>query len=157
MQASGAQNYDNQEHACVQAVLQQEGWSGLLGRGLLCTMLREIPAYALYFSVYGSLMQTDWLASASVQQLAPGLYGAVAGCACWLPIYPIDVIKTAVQNTEGGSDGSAERSPWQVATEIYATAGPAAFWDGIAPRLLRQAVNHAVTFSVYESILQGQS
>lgn len=152
MQAGGS-TYEGREDQAFQAVLKTEGWKGLLGRGLFCTMLREVPAYSLYFGVYGALM--NW--SAMADQLgpaAPMLFGATAGCACWLPIYPIDVVKTFIQNTEGGDkDHGHDMSLIQVASELHQDHGIGVFWDGLAPRLLRQAVNHATTFALYEALL----
>jgi hypothetical protein len=152
MQAGGS-TYEGRADQAFQAVLKTEGWKGLMGRGLFCTMLREIPAYSLYFGVYGALMNwsmmTDQLGPA-----APLLYGATAGCLCWLPIYPIDVVKTFIQNTEGGGSEHGEGlSLIQVASELYQDHGIGVFWDGLAPRLLRQAVNHATTFALYEVLM----
>jgi Mitochondrial carrier protein len=156
MQCADHECYQGDETQCMDAVLQQEGWKGLLGRGLGCTMLREIPAYSLYFGVYGGLQAycTD-LSAFLGPSLTPALYGAAAGMACWLPIYPIDVIRTVALNTEGNDDDTNNQSPWDMAVNLYQTAGLEAFYDGLGARLLRQAVNHAVTFSVYESLMKA--
>jgi solute carrier family 25 carnitine/acylcarnitine transporter 20/29 len=152
MQAGGS-TYQGRDDQAFQAVLKTEGWKGLLGRGLFCTMLREIPAYSLYFGVYGTLINWNQ-GTENLGPWAPLLFGATAGCACWLPIYPIDVVKTFIQNTEGnGPDQANETSIIQVATELYQIHGFGVFWDGLAPRLLRQAVNHATTFALYERLL----
>lgn len=155
MQAGG-NTYQGRDDQALQAVLKTEGWKGLLGRGLFCTMLREIPAYSLYFGVYGALMNLSELTE-PLGTAAPLIYGATAGCACWLPIYPIDVVKTVIQNTEGGSDVvsslAEEPSIFQVASKLYQEHGLGVFYDGLAPRLLRQAVNHATTFALYETLL----
>ena len=147
MQAAG-QEYKGQEDQCLKAVLQTEGWKGLMGRGLACTMVREVPAYSLYFGVYEGLQQWSTVAD-QLGPLAPLIFGAIAGMACWIPIYPIDVVKTVIQNTKGEYK---ERSAWEVTSELYQTHGLSVFYDGIAPRLLRQAVNHAVTFGVYDAL-----
>lgn len=147
MQAGG-QNYKGKEDVCVKAVLKTEGWKGLMGRGLACTMVREIPAYSLYFGVYGGLQQ--WTSVADhLGPLAPPIFGAIAGCACWIPIYPIDVVKTVIQNTRGEEK---EKNAIEVIGDLYQNHGPQVFYDGIAPRLLRQAVNHAVTFAIYDGL-----
>ena len=147
-----AQDDSCNDHDCVSAVLHHEGWTGLLGRGLGCTMLREIPAYSLYFGVYGALQTYGTAVTACLgPTLATAVYGATAGCACFVPIYPIDVVKTLVQNTQGcAAETPDNKTSWQVAIDLYQTAGLGAFWEGIGPRMLRQALNHAVTFSVYD-------
>jgi len=164
MQCSDHECYHGNEKECANAVLKQEGLKGFLTRGLGCTMIREIPAYSLYFGVYGGLQAycSDWTAILG-PTLSPALYGAAAGMACWLPIYPIDVIRTVALNTEGDDKDSADdeanttttnKSPWEIAVDLYESAGWEAFYDGLGARLLRQAVNHAVTFSVYEVLLK---
>jgi len=145
MQAAPPGTYAN-ELDCLQAILRKEGWTGLFGRGLGPTLAREVPSYGMYFSIYGFLMQTDvatWLGS-----FAPLLFGAFSGCACWLPVYPIDVVKTVVQNTEGG-----DTSTWEVMSDLYKTGGMGAFFDGLTPKMIRAAINHAVTFYMYDQIL----
>ena len=123
-------------------------------------MLREIPAYSLYFGVYGGLQAyCGGLTAFLGPTMAAALYGATAGCACWLPIYPIDVIRTAALNTEGDNmdddSSSSKKSAWELAVDLYETAGWEAFYDGLGARLARQAVNHAVTFSVYEMLMRA--
>jgi hypothetical protein len=144
MQAS--KTYKN-EWDCIQALLQTEGLKGLLGRGLGPTLAREIPSYGLYFWTYGLLTQAFDLGP-----LTPMVFGALSGMACWIPVYPIDVVKTLVQNTSG-EEGSV--SSWSVCRQLYNDGGVRAFFDGLTPKLLRAAVNHAVTFTIYDSIMKS--
>ena len=137
---------------------------------MCCTRFR----YSLYFGVYGALQTyCGGGDSGTTSLLGPtgtaALYGAIAGCACWLPIYPIDVIRTMALNTDGSktskmgdneydddnNDDDDAHNPWQIAVHLYQTAGWQAFYDGLGARLLRQAVNHAVTFSVYEGLMSA--
>jgi hypothetical protein len=149
-QQKGGENAYANELECLQAILKSEGVAGLLGRGLGPTLAREVPSYAIYFCVYGLLMQTPL--ALSLGKTAPLVFGATAGCACWIPVYPIDSVKTLVQNTEGGADNSV--SAWEVAADLYSRGGVAAFFDGLTPKMLRAAVNHAVTFWVYATVLE---
>jgi len=139
--------YSN-ELECIKVVLQNEGWSGLMGRGLGPTLAREIPSYGIYFFVYGLLSTMPY--TEYMGKLAPLVNGALSGMACWVPVYPIDVVKTLVQNTDG-NDG--EVSPLAIAKELYADGGVNAFFDGLTPKMLRAAVNHAVTFFVYDCLI----
>jgi hypothetical protein len=146
MQASSA--YRNEWH-CLTVILETEGWQGLFSRGLGPTLAREIPSYGLYFWTYG------WLTSGSMLDLgalSPLVFGAMAGMAAWIPVYPIDVVKTRIQNT-AGMRGEQE-SAWQVMRQVYAEGGVGAFFDGLTPKLLRAAVNHATTFTIYDLIMQ---
>ena len=81
---------------------------------------------------------------------APLLCGAISGCACWIPVYPIDVVKTLVQNTEGGS---SSESAIDVAIQLYKDEGIQVFFNGLTPKMLRASVNHAVTFWVYDMVI----
>lgn len=149
-QKGGDNSYAN-EIECLRAILNREGLVGLLGRGLGPTLAREVPSYAIYFCVYGLLMQTPL--AIALGNVAPLVFGATAGCACWIPVYPIDSIKSLVQNTEGGADHTV--STWDVAADLYRRGGVAAFFDGLTPKMLRAAVNHAVTFWVYARVLEA--
>jgi len=148
MQASNGV-YEN-ELDCLQAILKSpQGFLGLLGRGLGPTLAREVPSYGIYFMVYGKLMQTS-LAASLGSPVAPLLFGALTGMACWIPVYPIDVVKTLVQNSDGGTSYDS----WQVAKTLYHQRGIDGFFDGLTPKMLRTAVNHSVTFYVYDIVLQ---
>jgi len=155
MQASNSNDDDNDdaysnEFQCVKIVLRNEGWMGLMGRGLAPTLVREIPSYGIYFFLYGILSQLPM--AESMGKLAPLINGALSGMGCWIPVYPIDVVKTLVQNSDGGDDAGSS-SAIDVAKELYADGGVNAFFDGLTPKMLRAAVNHAVTFSVYDVIM----
>ena len=76
---------------CARTILTQDGLQGLVLRGIDATILREIPGYALYFVIYHELMQAG---SPALGSFAPLLCGAAAGCLSWIPVYPIDVVKT---------------------------------------------------------------
>jgi len=147
MQAQQNSLYAN-ELECVRAVLQNEGWTGLFSRGLGPTLVREVPSYGIYFVVYGVLMQTA--VAENLGSVAPLIFGAISGCACWIPVYPVDVVKTLVQNTEGGADDS---SAIDVAIQLYKDEGVGAFFNGLTPKMLRASVNHAVTFWVYDLMM----
>jgi hypothetical protein len=148
MQAQQNSVYAN-ELECIKAVLENEGWTGLFSRGLGPTLLREVPSYAIYFVVYRVLMQTA--IAGSLGSVAPLVCGAMSGCACWIPVYPIDVVKTLVQNTEGGGSSSA----MDVAVKLYNDEGIGAFFNGLTPKMLRASVNHAVTFWVYDLVMSA--
>ena len=50
----GSRTYFN-EIQCAEAVLRNEGWTGLMGRVLDTTLVREIPSYGSHFFLYGIL------------------------------------------------------------------------------------------------------
>jgi solute carrier family 25 carnitine/acylcarnitine transporter 20/29 len=133
---------------CLKNVLEHERLQGLMFRGLGPTLFREVPAYTIYFCTYG------WLHYTFGDHVVPGatlLYGALAGGLCVLPSYPADVIKTLVQNSNGSDEDDVDM--WKIVHDIYETQGMAGFWDGLSPRMLRAAINHAVTFATYNALL----
>jgi solute carrier family 25 carnitine/acylcarnitine transporter 20/29 len=66
-------------------------------------------------------------------------------------VYPIDVVKTLVQN----SDGSDDISGLKVAKQLFEERGIRGFFDGLTPKMLRAAVSHSVTFYVYDIMLRA--
>jgi len=147
MQAGEAGTYSSPIE-CIAALIRSDGLLGLAFRGLGATLLREVPAYALYFVSY-DLVKEALLAGASVPAaLIPLLGGAVAGAMAWIPVYPIDVVKTQIQVEMDGGD--SDGSFLVTARRLWAKGGFAIFWDGIGPKLARAVVNHAVTFYVFD-------
>jgi len=149
-QAEAAGTYKN-GLVCAQEIIATDGFVGFMTRGLGPTLLRETPSYGLYFVLYSLLMESpiDVLGV-----FAPLLAGALAGCGAWIPVYPIDVVKTQIQNTAG-----EERAPsaMRAAQDLYARGGVAIFWDGLESKMLRAATNHAVTFFVFDACTQWLS
>jgi len=146
MQASPSDYYKN-EADVLDRILRKDRWEGLLTRGLGATIAREVPSYGLFFSIYGSLMGT-YEASLLGPVFAPLLFGAVSGIGSRVPVYPFDVVKTLVQNSEGGDEGQST-SAFDTAVQLYKEGGITAFFDGVESKIIRAAVNHAVTFLVY--------
>jgi solute carrier family 25 carnitine/acylcarnitine transporter 20/29 len=76
--------------------------------------------------------------------------------ACWLPVYPIDVVKTRMQNTKGGKANASEGlsvNAISVAIVMYRTEGIGAFFNGLVILLLRAAISNGVTFWIYDMIM----
>ena len=137
--------------ACMREIIAHDGVLGLLTRGLLATLAREVPAYLLYLITFEVLKAG--LLEQKVTPTSPlvGLVGgAGAGIMAWLPVYPIDVVKTQLQTSVRGDKRATMLS---VATTLWRERGPTAFCDGLMPKLARAVVNHAVTFVVYEQIV----
>ena len=146
MQASNT--YKN-EIDCLKSIVETSGVLGLFSRGLGPTLAREVPSYGIYFLIYGLLIQLP--IAADLGHFAPLIFGALTGMASWIPVYPIDVVKTLVQN----SDGSEDVSSIEVAKQLYKENGLGGFFDGLTPKMIRAAVNHSVTFYIYDIILNA--
>jgi hypothetical protein len=144
MQASEKSFYENELH-CAEAVISAEGWEGLLVRGLGTTIAREVPSYAVYFVLYGFLMQTP--IAIFLGGFAPLIFGALSGCASWLPVYPVDVVKTLIQNTEG-KEGHVHHV-WDVIHELYSES---VYCHGTFYSITNYAIYHTVLESKSEDV-----
>ena len=149
MQASEAYTYDG-PLGCARELVRTDGINGLLTRGLGATLLREVPAYGFYFVSYDLVKAALLDGALDVSpQLIPLIGGAVAGAMSWIPVYPIDVVKTNIQVLDGAN---GDEGFLGTAATLWKTGGLSAFWDGINPKLARAVVNHAVTFYVFEYV-----
>ena len=161
--------YRNEFH-CIRVVIKNEGFFGLMCRGLGITLLREIPEYSLYFTIYGLLMETH--AAQVLGYGAPLIFGAISGIVSTIPTLPFDKVKTIIQNTEGSrprkgeieevngeerddfideiEDESRYHSSWsEVASKIYEDGGPMAFFDGFESNIMSAGVYSGTTFLIY--------
>lgn len=148
MQADDTNTYAN-EIDCATKVLAQDGMEGLFFRGIDATLIREVPGYAIYFIVYSVLMSTEF--AAYLGPSAPLFCGAAAGVGSWIPVYPFDVVKTNMQNTQGDENS---KNFFKTSIGMYKKYGIGVFWDGITPKCLRAAVNHSITFYIYDAIMR---
>lgn len=70
----------------------------------------------------------------------------------WAPVYPVDVVKTLIQANDGTEESS---SALDVSIQLFQDRGIGGFFDGITPKMLRAAVNHSVTFFIYDFIFSA--
>lgn len=120
---------------CVSKILRTEGVRGLT-RGLEATIARTVPQVAVYYYAYGAAKE-DY-------KLDPLIAGGIAGMACWAVGLPLDAIKTRIQASEGLSLMNCTR-------QIMREAGPAGFYKGWRPVMLRAAIANAVCFKAIET------
>eukprot|EP00607_Mallomonas_marina_P002868 CAMPEP_0182428432 /NCGR_PEP_ID=MMETSP1167-20130531/23024_1 /TAXON_ID=2988 /ORGANISM="Mallomonas Sp, Strain CCMP3275" /LENGTH=245 /DNA_ID=CAMNT_0024611355 /DNA_START=327 /DNA_END=1067 /DNA_ORIENTATION=+ len=159
MQSDKTGKYSS-ELDCLQQVLAKDGLIGWLTRGLDGTVIRELPATMIYFGLYSVLIHST--VGEMLGPVAPLLCGGVAGTLSWAPNYHSDVIKTHMQHTHGGADvlqdGSGDMingyNYFDTAKLLYKRDGSGVFFEGMAPKLMRAGVNHAVTFLVYDYIMK---
>lgn len=77
------------------------------------------------------------------------LCSAAAGCVSWIPVYPIDVVKTIVQ-----SDRTGSKNTLHVACQLLREGGVPAFFHGMGLKLIRASIGHGVTFFVYDIMMR---
>ena len=75
----------------VKSIIEKSGFKGL-SRGLGITVLREVPAFGLYFSSY------EWMVNLKKDSAAwVFTAGGISGIISWIFTYPIDMVKTRLQ------------------------------------------------------------
>ncbi|TKY88797.1 hypothetical protein EX895_002428 [Sporisorium graminicola] len=134
-------------------------------RGFWVTVLREVPAYAGFytgFELAKSAFRT-YLPSNSTQGAttlpvwALMLSGSCGGICNWLACYPLDVLKSRIQLTDsplpkGFGGPLLFKYISQHAQQIYTSEGARAFWVGLTPTLLRAVPAAAATFTTFELV-----
>jgi solute carrier family 25 carnitine/acylcarnitine transporter 20/29 len=127
--------------------LYREGGVRSVFRGSAATLARDGPGSAAYFAAYEyikrKLTPVDPVTGKPSGQLsltAITCAGAAAGVAMWIPVFPIDTVKSRLQTAEGNvSVGSIVR-------EVYGRGGVKAFFPGFGPALARAVPANAATF-----------
>eukprot|EP00128_Syssomonas_multiformis_P015411 Colp12_sorted_trinity150504_noHs@19901 len=151
-------NYGYKELAGV--VVKSVRTEGVLSlwRGLVPTLLRDVPFSAIYWSSYetvGGILQQR--ASLKEGQKKPFWIsftaGAVSGMIAATITTPFDVVKTNLQVTMGelGEGATQERPPtWRVMRSIVAQQGVGGLFTGLTARIAKVAPACAVMISSYE-------
>jgi len=125
--------------------LYKEGGIRSVFRGSAMTLARDGPGSAAYFAAYEVVKRrlTPKNADGSPGKLslpAVCVAGGAAGVAMWIPVFPIDTIKSRLQSAEGRPTIGG------VVREVYGRGGLKAFFPGIGPALARAVPANAATF-----------
>ncbi|KAG2522961.1 hypothetical protein JM16_004567 [Phytophthora kernoviae] len=150
--------FDTNLHV-VRHVLHHEGMRGLY-RGMVPTLIRDVPFSGLYVLIYTRL-RDSW-----VQQFPHvpvyGVHfssGVVAGVMATTLVHPADVVKTRMQlaimvNQGTGEAASIQNSLTlrQTVAKIYRHEGLRGFTKGILPRVVKRTLSTAVTWTIYEQL-----
>ncbi|CAF9905363.1 MAG: carnitine transporter [Heterodermia speciosa] len=127
--------------------LYKEGGLKSVFRGSAMTLARDGPGSAAYFATYEymkrRLTPKDAVTGKPQGELslsAVTVAGACAGVAMWIPVFPVDTIKSRLQSAEGKPTiGGTIRG-------LYANGGLKAFFPGFAPAMARAVPANAATF-----------
>nr|CAD2137746.1 unnamed protein product [Meloidogyne enterolobii] len=133
-------------------IVKTEGFKGLY-QGLTATMVKQGSNQAIRFFVMETLK--DWYrggdSSKSVSKPVVGLFGAIAGAASVYGNTPVDVVKTRMQ----GLEAKKYKNTFDCAKQIWVKEGFFAFYKGTVPRLSRVCLDVAITFMIYDSIMEA--
>ncbi|KAI9036647.1 carnitine:acyl carnitine antiporter [Aspergillus affinis] len=130
--------------------LYKEGGIRSVFRGSAMTLARDGPGSAAYFAAYEyikrSLTPKDENGNVTGELSMPAVLtaGGAAGIAMWIPVFPVDTIKSRLQSAPGRPTiGGTIRS-------VYASGGFKAFFPGFGPALARAVPANAATFAGVE-------
>ncbi|KAK7552508.1 mitochondrial carrier domain-containing protein [Phyllosticta paracitricarpa] len=125
--------------------LYREGGLRSVFRGSAMTLARDGPGSAAYFATYEVIKRrlTPKNPDGSPGQLsltAVMAAGGAAGVAMWIPVFPVDTVKSRLQSAEGNvTVGGVVRQLWKA-------GGARAFFPGIGPAMCRAVPANAATF-----------
>lgn len=114
-----------------------------LYQGLSSTFTREMPGFAIYFSVYES-MKDNISTQRNLTMIDHFVMGGISGFLAWFFIYPQDIVKTRIQAA------TTKKTPVEIIREIYKHNGVKGFFRGFHLALLRAVPLHAGTFAMFE-------
>ncbi|XP_032804030.1 mitochondrial basic amino acids transporter [Petromyzon marinus] len=131
---------------CLRKIYQREGVRGI-NRGMVCTLLRETPAFGFYFLTYDVLTRHLGCEPDDPSLIPKLLFaGGMSGIASWLSTYPFDVVKSRLQ-----ADGVGGESRYAGITDCfrqsYRQEGWRMFTRGLVSTLLRAFPVNAATFA----------
>ncbi|KAF1816040.1 mitochondrial carrier [Eremomyces bilateralis CBS 781.70] len=125
--------------------LYKEGGVRSVFRGSAMTLARDGPGSAAYFASYEYIKRrlTPKDANGNPGELsltAVCAAGGAAGVAMWIPVFPVDTIKSRLQSAEGRPTISG------TIRELYGKGGVKAFFPGFGPAIARAVPANAATF-----------
>lgn len=147
MQASGQYN---STFGCFKAILKGNGITGLY-RGLFATGCREFPGCGFYFMTYEAMMadfKKKWATDGPKQKLAALIAGSFAGLAYWLPVFPIDNIKTRLQSDNLTTP--KYKGFFDCFAKTVKEGGVKNLYRGLLPCALRSMPANAAGFALFE-------
>lgn len=126
--------------------LYKEGGIRSVFRGSAATLARDGPGSAAYFATYEvvkrKLTPVDPITGKAESLSLPAICvaGGAAGIAMWIPVFPIDTVKSRLQTMDGNPTVGG------VIKGIYRNGGYKAFFPGFGPALARAVPANAATF-----------
>jgi solute carrier family 25 carnitine/acylcarnitine transporter 20/29 len=136
--------------------LYREGGIRSVYRGTFMTLARDGPGSAAYFATYEIVKRR---LTPKDENGLPGKLslpavmtaGAAAGVAMWIPVFPVDTVKSRLQSMPG------KPTIGGVIGDLYRRGGLRAFFPGLAPALARAVPANAATFLGVELAQQAMS
>jgi len=139
--------------ACMKVIWNARGPIGFT-RGLGTTMIRDVPAFSVYFLSYEGMKRK---LHGNSEEPLPSRYlllsGALAGAMAWTCSYPIDVIKTRMQ-IQPDTGPVKYSSIYDCAIQIYRENGLRGFTKGLFVTVTRSLPVNATIFFMYDYMIK---
>eukprot|EP01059_Diplonema_ambulator_P013437 TRINITY_DN2395_c0_g1_i2.p1 TRINITY_DN2395_c0_g1~~TRINITY_DN2395_c0_g1_i2.p1 ORF type:complete len:332 (+),score=53.73 TRINITY_DN2395_c0_g1_i2:88-1083(+) len=136
----------------VQASIHTEGY-GVLWRGIVPTLWRDVPFSGLYWGSYESLMyvfNTNFPHALSFFKAF--VAGGLSGCVSATFTMPFDVVKTRHQVQSQTAESAPQEGLFSSLRTITQTEGVSALFSGLGPRVARAGPSCAIMISAYEAM-----
>ena len=147
----GAHEHYNSSWECFNKIWKSEGIRGIY-RGLLSTLVRDTVGFAIYFGMFDYMCQYQAKRlGITVDEVGPATLifaGGISGILSWVPVYPVDVIKTRIQadGIDGVTKYSGAMDCYRKTRRVY---GIGTFFKGIAPAIVRAFPTNAATLTTF--------
>ena len=116
--------------------------------GIIPTICRESPGYAVYFGTYDTLTKYY---NNEMSMTKNFLFGGITGLVSWLVIYPTDLVKTKIQD-KNNTKTLIEiiKNIWNAPNDKHPKFRIMNFYNGLSWALIRAIPLHAGVFTGYE-------
>lgn len=135
---------------CIRQIVAKAGFRGLF-KAYPTALSKEFQAYGCYFAAFEASIASlgSWKGKKrtemSVLETVP--CGALAGVAFWIGCFPIDYVKTKLQNDGFGTEARYKNAR-AVVISTWREHGTRGFWRGLSPTLVRTSLSSAGCFAV---------
>ncbi|KAJ5712719.1 hypothetical protein N7493_009187 [Penicillium malachiteum] len=141
----------------IMSIVAKDGLAGLY-RGVVPVTLKQASNSMVRFTSYNlflAQMEAMSLALTGSDKVRKSvntiMAGALAGIVTVYATMPFDSIKTQLQAIDGHQ---RYRGSWDCLRSVFLHEGASALWRGTTPRLVRLSVSGALSFSIYEFVVQ---
>ncbi|CAK0772832.1 hypothetical protein CVIRNUC_004004 [Coccomyxa viridis] len=153
-----ASPYRGFTHA-VRQIAREEGFAGFY-RGLLPSLLL-VSHGAIQFMVYEELkkaargsLSTKIGGSGELGSAEISFMGAASKLVASIATYPSQVVRSRIQQRQDTYRGVRYESSWRSVQVILRREGVQGLYKGLVPNVLRVMPQSAITFLVYEKVMQ---
>ncbi|CAM9173819.1 unnamed protein product [Choristocarpus tenellus] len=136
---------------CARKVVAAQGVMGLY-QGVTATVLREVPAFGIYFGFYEVGKETCVERLGMPPTKASALAGGVSGALSWAVTFPVDYAKSVIQTLPLDAPPH-QRHVWGCLRQTFVSHGARFMFRGLGVALSRAFVVNACVFPVYEKTL----